>query len=221
MPSPQPTAVTYVGLPISSGGAHSLARMSFRAAHERTVQFLSRCAEPITPLAYSFRLLDADVPRDTKIEKLLHRRFGPGDNVNVAAERVSEALDFLTEIDPQPASNRAGTVRVWLTGECTFRVRDPASGHVLPGQDTHRYGGREYDWSVPLGTSALKLSLSNRARLAIDLCLPDADDQLLVRVVPWLQTNLPCKLSAKHWNRWTATSTGSFKAINVPAPISR
>jgi hypothetical protein len=101
MHSPQPTAVTYVGLPISSGGAHSLTRMSFRAAHERTVQFLSRCAEPITPLAYSLILLHADVPRDTKIEKLLHRRFGPGDNVNVAHERVTEALDFLTEIDPR------------------------------------------------------------------------------------------------------------------------
>jgi hypothetical protein len=220
MPSPQPTAGTYVGLPISSGGAHSLTRMSFRAAHERMVQFLSRCAEPITPLAYSFSLLDADVPRDTKIEKLLHRRFGSGDNLNVGHERVTEALDFLTEIDPQPA-NRGGTVRVWLTGKCTFRVRDPVGGHVLPGQDTDRYGGREYDWSVPLGTSALKLSLSNRARLAIDLCLPDADDQLLLRVVPWLQTNLPCEFSAKHWKRRTATSTGSFKAINIAAPLSR
>jgi hypothetical protein len=107
----------------------------------------------------------------------------------VPHERVDEALRFLEEIDPQPA-NRWGTARLWLRAECTFRVRDPDTGTALPGQDSDRYGGFEYEWRVALGTSRLALNLSNRASLAIDLCLPDADDDTLARVVPWFHPNL-------------------------------
>jgi hypothetical protein len=221
MPLPEPTAVTYVGLPISSGGAHSLARMSLRAAYEKTTRFLSRCTEPITPLGHTFWLVEVpELPRDRELEHLLRRRFGPGDNVRVPHERVDDALRFLEEIDPQPA-NRGGMARLWLRAECTFRVRDPATGTALPGQDSDRYDGFEYEWRVALGSSRLALNLSNRASLGIDLCLPDADDETLARLVPWFQANLPCKLSAKHWKRWTPTKTGSFKAVKIAAPPTR
>jgi hypothetical protein len=221
MSSSGPTAVTYIGLPISSGGAHSLGRMSLRVAYERTTQFLSQCTEPITPLEHTFSLVEVPQLRpDTQLEHLLRRRFGRGKNVTVPHERVDEALRFLEEIDPQPA-NRWGMAPLWLRAECTFRVRDPETGSALPGQDSDRYGGFEYEWRIALGTSRLALNLSNRASLGIDLCLPDADDETLARLIPWLQANLPCKLSAKHWKRWTPTKTGSFKAIKIAAPPTR
>ena len=46
-------AVTSVGLPISSGGAHSLGRMSRRTAYERTRSFLEACTEPVRHLEAS------------------------------------------------------------------------------------------------------------------------------------------------------------------------
>ena len=52
------TAVTDEGLPLSSGGAHSLGRMTRRAAYESTMSFLRACAEPIGRVEYSFTTHD-------------------------------------------------------------------------------------------------------------------------------------------------------------------
>jgi hypothetical protein len=111
--------------------------------------------------------------------------------------------------------------RIWLRADCTFRVHDPETGRVLPSQDSERYGGFEYEWRVPLGISRLALNLSNSASLGIDLRLPDADEETLARLVPWLQANLPCRFSARHWKRWTPTKTGSFKASKIAPPPTR
>jgi len=53
-----PAAVTYVGLPISSGGAHSLGRMSRRAAYQRTIAFLQACTQPVGAIDYTFKVHD-------------------------------------------------------------------------------------------------------------------------------------------------------------------
>jgi hypothetical protein len=42
-----PTAVTYDGLPVSSGCAHSLGRMTRRAAYDATMSFLRTCTQPV------------------------------------------------------------------------------------------------------------------------------------------------------------------------------
>jgi hypothetical protein len=48
---PVPAAVTYIGLPISSGGAHSLGRMTRRAAYAAMMEFVGTCAQLIDPMA--------------------------------------------------------------------------------------------------------------------------------------------------------------------------
>lgn len=216
MTDPRPAAVTYVGLPIASGGAHSLGRMSRRVAYERTLSFLQTCTEPITAATYSFQVHDVpELPADPRFNAELWRRFGH--YVDVPEDRVTDALDYLDEIDPQPA-NQWGMAPVWLTAGFNFRILDPATGLVLPGQDPARFGSVEYEWGVPLGSSRLRLILSNAAKVAIELCLPDADEDLLRRVVPWLQQHAPFKFSPKHWRAWTPTRSGSFKARKLAMP---
>jgi hypothetical protein len=205
-----PAAVTYVGLPVSSGGAHSLMRMSRRAAYERTMAFLNACTEPARDVDYRFRVHDAPgLARSTPLDLAVRRRFGI--DAVLPAERVPAALDFLDEIDPQPA-NEYGMVPVWFWAECRFRILDPATGRPLLGQDPARFQGVEYAWRVPLGTNGLRLILNDHAALGIELCIPDADEELRGRVVPWLQEHLPFRFSAKHWRVWTPTKSGSYTA---------
>jgi hypothetical protein len=216
MPDTPLAAITYIGLPISSGGAHSLGRMSRRVADERTVSFLRTCTQPEGSIAYSFDVHDVpDLPPVPRLERELKRRFGR--NLAIQADRVDEALEFLDEIDPQP-TNQWGMAPIWFTAASKFQILDPATRHPLPGQDPKRFKGVEYEWGVPLGTSGLRLMLHNHATIAIELCLPYPDDAVLRAVVPWLQRHLPCKLSPKQWRAWTPTKTESFKVRRIPAP---
>jgi hypothetical protein len=214
------SAVTYVGLPIGSGGAHSLGRMSRRVAYERTTSFLETCTELVSPNKYTFEVHEVpELPRQLDLEVELERRFGQGKRVAVPANRVDEALELLDDIYPQH-TNQWGMAPIWFRAKSSFRIVDPGTGQVLPGQNTERFAGAEYVWRVPLGTSDLSLILDNSARLGIDLCIPDANGELLQRTVPWLQDHLPFKMSAKQWRSWKPTKSGSFKSRRMAAPNS-
>jgi hypothetical protein len=216
MTDPGAAAVTYVGLPISSGGAHSLGRMSHRVAHERTLAFLQTCAKPVTPARYSFRVHDVPQLREeARFNAELWRRFGH--YADIPEDRVTDALDYLDEIDPQPA-NQWGMAPVWFTASFDLRILDPLTGEPLPGQDSARFHAVDYEWGVPLGTSRLRLILSNTARVALELCIPTAEHAVLRRVVPWLQQHAPFKFSPKQWRVWTPTRSGSFKARKLIMP---
>jgi hypothetical protein len=211
-----PSAVTYIGLPISSGGAHSLGRMSRRVAYERAFEFLRACTEPVGDIGYSFRTHDVpELGRVLRLERELQRRFA--DPRVIPRLRVGDALDFLDDIDPQP-TNRFGMAPIWFRVTSRFLILDPATGAPLAGQDPGRFGGVEYEGRVPLGSSGLRLILHNQAQLGIELCIPDASDDVIQRVVPWLQEHLPFKLSPKHWRAWSSTKSGSFKARKMSAP---
>jgi hypothetical protein len=193
--------------------------MSRRHAFERTVDFLSACTEPVGALTYAFMLPEVGgpgrPPRLPEAELQLKRRFR--DPARLAAHEVADPLTFLDEIAPQPTS-QWGLAPIWFRVGSNFRIKDPATGRPLRGQDQERYRGVEYAGTVPLGTSGLGLSLHNHASLAINLCIPDADQDTLDRVVPWLQEHLPFRLSPKHWRVWTRTRTGTFRARRMSAP---
>ena len=213
-----PAAVTYVGLPISSGGGHGLGRMALRTAYDRTIAFLRSCTEQAEPLRYSLSLMDylgRAAPSVDGLETELRRRFG--DDAAIPAARVAEALNFMESIHPQ-ATDQAGLATVWFWVHSRFRILDPATGRPFAGQDPERYGRVEYEYGAALGTSGLRLMLHNRATIGIELCIPDADEERLRQVVPWLQRHLPFKLSSKHWKEWTPTRSGSFKGRKRPAP---
>jgi len=205
-------AVTYNGLPVSSGGAHSLGRMSRRTAYERTIRFLDQCTVPDGARAYAISFpADRVSPRvepPLGLRDQVERRFGKSGEIPEG--RIDDALDFLDEIAPQP-SNRYGMASVWLTLRCQFHLLDPGTGRPVSGQDPQRFGEVQYVWSVPLGTSGLLLSLHNQAALAVDFCIPDPTEDLLRRLAPWLAANVPFKFSPKHWRVWTPTKTGSFR----------
>lgn len=211
-----PTAITYVGLPISAGGAHSLGRMPVARAYERTMAFLTSCTRLAQPLTCQLLVTDMGAPLGAAERSELRRRFGDGDHLDLQQEQIADALDFLARLS-RPLTTQVGGL--WLTLEAKFRILDPLTGEPLPGQEPARYAGVQYQRDDPLGSSRLALSLHSRATLALDLCLPDADEAVVERVLPWLQANLPFKLSSKHWMHWTPTKTGSFKGRKIASPL--
>jgi hypothetical protein len=213
-----PAAVTYKGLPISSGGAHALGRMSRRVAYDRTRAFIETCTQPVAPVEYSFTVYTRfELPPVPELEHELRRRFGDYAAIQIA--HVGDALSFLDQIDPQP-TNRYGMAPIWFRMVSNFRIVDPVTKEPLPGQDPIRFRMFEYQPATPLGTSRLTLTLHNQASLALDLCIPDATESVLRRVVPWLQEHLPCKLSTKHWRAWTPTTSGLYRS-RILAPANR
>lgn len=206
MPSPlASTAITYDGLPISGGGAHSLGRMSRRAAYAATLAFLEACTQPVAKSEYTLTVHDVpELPRPVSLEADLERRFGRGRILVLCPDEVSEALDFLDEIHPQP-TNQWGMAPIWFRATARFRLLDPATGTVLPGQTgalEERVGYR----------NEVRLILDNSARIGMSLCIPGGDTSLLDRLLPALQEHAPCKLSRKQWRSWTPTKTGTLKS---------
>jgi hypothetical protein len=190
--------------------------MSRRIAYERTVEFLRTCTQPTGPIDHRFSLHDTLAGRrQLALSWKVKRRFG--NDVSLPEGRVREVLDFLDEIDPQPV-DQWGMAPVWFWASCKFLILDPSTGRPLAGQDPARFNGVEYEWKVPLGTNSLRLILRDHAELAIELCIPDADEDVLRRVVPWLQAHLPFKFSPNQWRVWTPTKTGSLKVRKMPAP---
>jgi hypothetical protein len=178
--------------------------------------FLDACTEPLAPTKYMFDLTHPPELRPVPdLERELRRRFG--DDARIGPERVSDAFDFLDEIDPQP-TNQWGMAPIWFRTMTEFRILDPATGRPLPGQDPERFNGVEYEWRIPLGSSSIHLDLHNSASLGIELCIPNADDGVLGQVIPWMQSYLPFKFSPKQWRQWTPTKTGSFKGRKMVAP---
>jgi len=196
-----PVAVTYDG---PTGGAHSLGRMTRRTAYEGVLSFLDTCTEPMSPTRYSFRVHDVPgLDHDGDVERELARRFGRGRIVVLDEDEVADALDFLDDVHPEP-TNQWGMAPVWFGASARFRLLDPQTGSPLPGQTD--------DLSYRVGyKNELRLTMDNRARLGVELCIPEAGDELLGRVLPWLQQHLPCRLSSKRWRAWTVTKSRTLR----------
>lgn len=202
MGEPAPTAVTYEGLPIGGGGAHTL-RMGRRSAYDATMGFLNDCAVPTRPPEISLRLRPVpDLATDADLRRRLAAAFGTGDVIILADDEVADALDLLEEIDPRPRAN--GMPALQLQVRSRFLLRDPATGDALPGQTDdlfHRVGF----------ANDLALLLDDDVRLRLELCIPGADDAVLARVLPDLVRHLPCRLSPKHWRAWRPTRSRTLR----------
>jgi hypothetical protein len=58
--------------------------------------------------------------------------------------------------------------------------------------------------------------------MGLMLTIPDASDDDLAEVVPWLQAALPMRLAANHWTRWTLTKNGrSYRGKSIDPLASR
>jgi hypothetical protein len=216
------SAVAYDGLPISSGGAHGLGRMSARNALDSWLRFLDTRTQA-SPIQSWFDLPQTPgLSIDPEMGQLIEREFARGSGRHqVPWNRVNDALSLFKSLEPLP-TNQWGMAPVWLWFSANFQMRSPHSEDVWPGQDPARFGHFQTPAGVMLGASSTRLILQANRSMGLTLSIPDASDTDLADVVPWLQAALPMRLSSKQWTRWTLTKNGrSYRGRRiVPIPTS-
>lgn len=209
------SAVAYDGLPISSGGAHGLGRITAREALDSWLRFLSSCTQA-APIESWFDFPDTPgLNVDADVFGLIEDRFpSQSGRFLVAADQVDDAIALFESLEPLPANEwRMAPVWLWFTAQ--FQLRSPSSDALWPGQDPAEFGHFQTPGGVLLGTSSTRLILQAKRSMGLSLSIPDATDDDLDEIVPWLGAALPFRLSPKHWTRWTRTRTGSYRGRRI------
>ena len=216
------TCVTYDGLPISSGGAHALGRVSARSAYAAWQHFLGACTEPTGVRAWFDFPQTPELDVDPAVRRLIEVAFQadatyPRRRV-VPTDRFEDALALFESLEPLP-TNPWGMAPVWLWFSTGFRLRSPDGTGLWPGQDTALFAGFQTPGGVDLGASSARLILQAKRSFGLMLSLPEATDEQLAEARPWLQAELPMKLSSKHWVRWTLNKNGrSYRGKRIAPP---
>lgn len=200
--------MVYDGLPISSGGAHGLGRIGAREAYAGWSGFLDACTRQVNLDCYFDLPQTPELTVEPSVRALISRVFpGEGRRHPVAPDRVQEALNLFSSIEPQP-TNPWGMAPVWLRFTADFRLVHPGTSEVWPEQEPERFGHFQTPTSVRLGASQTNLSLEARRSMGLLLSIPEATDADLAVLIPWLQAHLPFRLSTRHWSRWTLAKNG-------------
>lgn len=204
-----PTAITYDGLPLGSGGAHSVRMRSAVKLASELRAFARTCGGTTAPA-----WLRADVDGHGSHAALIDEftgRFGhptvgrgAGDVQrtwlldDVAWDSALEILDrhrLVPESDFQPLA------RVMFRFE--LRFLDPSTSNVLAGQSSTEYGGFEVDPSRLLGASWIDARLGNSGTVNAWFSLPFEGPSIQLNdYASWLQSKLPFRLSRSAWRVW-------------------
>jgi hypothetical protein len=199
------TAMTLTGMVPIPGGAGPV--VDLRSAYSRTAKFVQTVAL-VERRQQWFRF--ERVPGEgtfPELQAALSTRFpGPVPTIEISPGRIDDAISFMEEVHPQP-ENDAGQSPLWLRLIWVIRIIDPLTGEPLPGQGAENFDESEYNYRVPLGTSAIDLWLGNRPKLSMSLCLPNVDDESFTRIHSSLQTHAPVRLPDENWRRWTLTDS--------------
>jgi len=206
------SAVVYDGLPISSGGAHALNRLTPREAFAAWTSFLQSCTQP-EPVVAFFRVdNDGPAPRaDRSVVRTIKDAFPNQhdpfiESYRVPASRLEDAVEVFEQISPLP-TDEWGNAPVWLHLNAQFQMGQPDGG-VWPGQDPVRFGHFQTPSGADLGVSSARLNLSGGLSMGLMLTVPEATDDDIARLRPWLQSHLPFRMSSKHWVRWSLNKNG-------------
>lgn len=206
------SAVVYDGLPVSSGGAHSIKRLGPEQALHAWRQFLAACGH-VDVMRAMVRVDDGPgppAPRTVlrRVDQLFPtRREGAVRLHDVPADRLDDAVELIGDISPQ-AADEWGNAAVTLFVEADFVLGRPTDDQPWPGQGRQRFGGFETPGGPRLGVCDTRLILTTTRAMGLTVCLPEATDDDVALARPWLQEHLPFRMSSRHWTRWTLTKNG-------------
>src|SRR5512146_1603427 len=220
LPLRRPSIITYDGLPLSSGGAHTLRTRSPLAALAQVRNFLSSCTDCVQPQkAWVEVVTGASVPVEFSAPLVARLRaelrapgnrksYGGGSTANiwlVAAPKVEAFVELIEQALPLPAMpNRLQPVTVAAIFK--FHLLHPQSRAVLPWQDAAFYGNFSAVPGHLLGESQLYARISGRSTVSLFLSFPFGDvSGDLLATAGFVRAHLPFPLSPKHWKRWRLT----------------
>ncbi len=224
-------AITYDGLPISSGGAHSLRFKGFVKTFEALDNFVNSVSLDPVPTSVILELFDLGIGYtyflaltaefDNRFRRKEGRQIGEfaANQWCVDPNDLKPLIYDLEGLRPIPDAGYAGQSLVvhvnWNLRFADFRHKQ------FPFQNRNEYLQFEVYFQRYLGESALYARISETSTANLFLSLPfENPDEEAMELVKRIQTHFPARLSSKHWKRWTLTKNGkSYVGRKIPGLI--
>lgn len=213
-------AITYDGLPTSSGGAHKLRARGFTDALIAVQSFVTAVSLDPRPKDCVVEVLAGDdVPASFTSGVIAHcdahfiqcrrRRVGEYSSSRWAVDPKSlpEMIDTLEQLRPIPKAGCAGyAAAIHVTWHIVLAdgLRQP-----IPYQGKQHYLGFECGFQRFLGESVVYARISEATTANLFLALPYESVTIEARrMAEKIQSHFPARLSSNHWKIWRLTKKG-------------
>lgn len=211
--------ISYEGLPINSGGVHTVSRKSPKVNYEQTLNFLSLFANKTQPKSIELTLYESE-KREYSALKLLPKltlKFGIPKTRNdgwlrtwtwnLTGKNIESGFETL-ELNNELPKNPAGPIS--LNFHWNFQFKDPNANQVLPNQELIP----ELDFRIK--NSRIYLRLSKKSTISVWFALPfEKVEKYESEFIKDLKSNLPFKTSDKHWRVWKKSEKGNWTARKI------
>jgi hypothetical protein len=228
--------ITYDGFPLSKGGAHRLRTPKPQLALQQARGFLSACTDTTIPSVAFVEVIRGDSFNDEfslPLIELLTRNLGGSwrrhagrKNIahrwNLKADQIDEYVDMIVRASPLPVDPLDLQPFV-VAAHINFRILDPETRVVLPGQEPELYGNCSAYPGQLLGRSQLFARISGRSTFSLFLSFPfEQQTAAFLSTATYVQDRLPFPLSKKHWKQWRLTKNGtSYVGRRVIVQVGR
>jgi hypothetical protein len=224
--------ITYDGLPISNGGAHTLRTRSPLVALEQVRVFIASCTDAVLPKEIFVEVVSGDgIPREFSAPLINQlgaelgvpgrRSFGAntGHIWPLAVQQVDAHVALIEQARPLPV-HPFDLQPIAVTVLFDFHLLAPQSHIALPNQGAINYGNHSPSHAQLLGESHLYARISERSTVSLFLNFPfEEASESFQQSVAFVQEHLPFSLSASHWKQWRLSKSGASyvgRKFNIP-----
>lgn len=206
--------ISYDGLPISSGGAHSVNKRLPLENYNKTVKFLEQFGDKTFPESIELELYQSDKNEYStlKLVPKLSLKFGfpkfrSGGRLkswywNLTEKDIQNGFDAL-ELNKKLPKNSLGPIT--LSFLWNFKFKDPKTNQNLPNQEKIP----ELDFRIQ--NSRIYLRTSNKSTISVWFALPfEQLGSYESEYISNLKSLLPFKVSEKHWRVWKKSDKGNW-----------
>jgi hypothetical protein len=141
------------------------------------------------------------------------RRHAGANNIahrwDLKADQIDGYVAMIEHVRPLPV-DPFGLQPFVVAAHLSFRLLNPNTDMVLPGQDSELYGYFSPSPGQLLGSSQLFARISGRSTVSLFLNFPfeEQTDEFL-DTAAHVQASLSFPLSQKHWKQWRLTKKGT------------
>lgn len=206
--------ISYEGLPINSGGAHSLGKQTALENYTQTIQFLNRFADTNKPINIELILYQSEKKQyDTlKLIAKLSWKFGIPKFKNdgllnswswkLSENEIEKGFEIFKLNKEFPENSKEPLVLSFLW---YFSFIDPKTKQILPNQE------KIPELDFRLKNSRIYLRTSNKSTISVWFAFPfEQLGKYETEYINDLKSCLPFKLSEKHWRIWKKSEKGNW-----------
>lgn len=219
---PNKSVITYDGLPVSSGGAHTLKSRDPSLALAQVMRFLGACTAAQEPMQCSVELVSGAGIPNTFSDRLLsqldneygrHSTRGLGPNTGhrwqIPLEVADTMAKMISGLSPMPVHPHGlQPIALEVQQKFCFVSQDDRK-ELLPHQGAENYANFAPGYGLVLGRSQLYARISEKSHVSVFLCFPFAEPtSAFFEYRKFIQENLPFKMSDAHWKLWRLTKRG-------------